>query len=96
METITDKIEGDLLVTEMLNIRGMVTGSVTVTSNGTLNLYGMICGNLILEPNSNTVVHGMVNGNVLNQGGFLSVLGRVVGVIQEITNSSPVSTEPTL
>lgn len=86
MKTITNKIEGNLLVDGEVVLRGMVTGDVTVAAGGSLDLFGMVSGNLILCRHSKTVVRGMVCGDLINQGGSVKVLGMVNGSTSDFTN----------
>jgi autotransporter passenger strand-loop-strand repeat protein len=91
MEIITTKIERDLFVEDTFEVNGMVIGTVTVSSNGTLILRGMVVGDVIINPNSKGIIYGMVKGNLINQGGLLEVYGMVKGSIIESGGETVIS-----
>lgn len=75
----TNKIEGDLIVDDTLDLYGMVTGTITVTRKGQLNLMG-ICGcDLIVKKRGGAVVTGIVGGHVRNRKGSVTIYGCVHG-----------------
>jgi len=79
MEIIRDKIEQDLIIDRETRITGMINGLVTVEKDGVLILNGLINGNLIISVGGYCELHGTVNGNVKNNGGDLSVFGKING-----------------
>ena len=80
MRTEHDKIEGDLIVSDLFNLHGMVTGSIVVEHSGVLNLYGMCCGSLLINPGGIAVIHGTVNRDIQNKG-TVEVIGTVRGSV---------------
>ncbi|MBL9129639.1 MAG: hypothetical protein JNG86_00460 [Verrucomicrobiaceae bacterium] len=79
MQTIKDKVEGDLLVSEEICLTGMVTGSISVAETGRLEMRGMCCKSLVVQKGGQATIHGMVNGDVVNRGGDVSIFGMVGG-----------------
>jgi cytoskeletal protein CcmA (bactofilin family) len=75
------KIDGDLLLAEDLELRGMVTGTITVSAGKSLALYGMCGGDLVIEAGARASIDGTVAGNVTNNG-IVEVRGMVLGSVQ--------------
>lgn len=69
---------GDLVVIDLQEITGQVTGTTYVRSGGTLIARGQLAGGLIIEVGGRATVHGQVSRNVLNHG-TLELLGQVSG-----------------
>lgn len=67
MITENGKIEGDHVVTGHLTLNGMVTGTLTVASGGSVRLNG-VCGRLVVQSDASAEVGGMVVADVLNEG----------------------------
>jgi hypothetical protein len=84
------KVEGDLLVTENLDLHGMVTRNVTVANGATLLLHGMICGDLVLEKGGNVDLFGTVGGDVTNHGGILRIYGVVSGDLYRLAGTTEI------
>lgn len=82
MREISITIEGDLIVKQDTNLRGVVTGSVTVIAPNRLIVHGMIYRDLFAEQGSIVVVHGVVIGKVINNGADLEIAGTI-GSLQE-------------
>ena len=80
MQNESGKIEGDLRVTGPFTLNGMVTGSITVATGGTLHLHGMCCGTLFVESGGIAFVHGTVVQDIRNQG-TVEVRGMVNGSV---------------
>jgi hypothetical protein len=81
-------IEGDLRVTEDLELNGTLTKTATVAAGATLFVNGTVGGDLVLERGSSAVVVGTVSGSVINRGGSLRVSGRVAGKIRRISGTT--------
>jgi cytoskeletal protein CcmA (bactofilin family) len=81
MMIINHKIEGQTRIEQDTELRGMVSGNVTVAPGVMLELRGMVVGRLELERLSKTLLRGMVTGDVVNRGGHLEVWGTVTGRI---------------
>ncbi len=80
------KIEGNYVVVEDENFRGMVTGSVTVKGGVKFINHGMICNDVIIEENGFFYNHGMVNGNVIGEG-YAEIWGMVNGNVSSMLSS---------
>ena len=91
MKTENGKVEGDLLVSEDLNMNGMVTGNITVSNGASLKLNGMCLNNVIVEKSSHAEINGMINGDLINNGGSLDVHGSINGDINSFSGESNVS-----
>lgn len=89
MRTVNDKIEGDVNLLEDLQLNGLITGSVTVTSGVNFHLNGMVSKNVRLEPGSNAVINGTVSGELRNEGGTVTI-GGVVGILVKIAGTTTV------
>jgi len=79
------KHDGDLAVTGHSVLRGMVTGTTTVTVGALLECYGTCCGDLVIDEGGRAVVYGTVGGNVINRGSFTLhgvVSGHVNGQVE--------------
>ena len=84
MRVIENKIEGETIIAEDTELRGMIVGSTVVENGITLQLHGMIVGNLILEKSSLVYLYGAISGDITNKGGYLEIHGFVNGkVIRE-------------
>ena len=73
---------GDLRVTEELELRGTVLGTITVAGGGNLSLRGACSGEVIVEAGGTASIHGAVAGGAVNRGGDLNVHGAVVGPVR--------------
>lgn len=69
--------EGDLLVADDAEIRGLVTGAITVTRGGNLRLYGTCAHDLTVEAGAVARAYGTVGGRLVNTGGKAYVWGIV-------------------
>jgi cytoskeletal protein CcmA (bactofilin family) len=81
MKILEGKINGDLLLKEDADIKGMVVGNVFLRGPINVQLHGMIIGNIEVEINSVLSIYGTVNGNVSNNGGILEVFGVINGTL---------------
>lgn len=90
MEEERGKIEGPFVLDHDLELRGMVTDRLTVKSGVVLILRGMVTGDLIVEAGARADVHGMVNGTVFNEGGEVTIWGKV----DRLAGPYPCSVEP--
>jgi cytoskeletal protein CcmA (bactofilin family) len=79
MNTIHNKIEGDVRITETTQLNGMIVGETRVAAGAKLFLGGMVVGNVLLELDSAVELRGMVTGSVINDGGDLEIYGMVNG-----------------
>lgn len=84
-------VEGDLTVSDTLELRGLVEGDAIVMSGGRLTLRGMVCGQLVLHQGSYVEVHGTVGRDVTNRGGELRVFGTISGSIHRFGGITEVS-----
>lgn len=89
----TGKIEGDLRIDGDFVLRGMVTGTVTVTDGGYCELHGVIGKDLIVEPGGIVTLHGMVIRDVFNLGGDLEIFGMIHGALHDQKGSTLVDAE---
>ena len=83
MRSEQKQIEGNLVLTDELQLYGQVTGVLTVERGGVLHLYGMVGKGLVVRSGGKATVHGMVNGGIRNEGD-LHVHGMVLGGITTI------------
>src|SRR5687768_10789396 len=91
MHTERGTIEGDLNLTESLELLGLVTGSVTVGLGLTLRLLGTVEHGVRLERGGSAVIYGVVGGDVLNLGGELQVSGIVKGTVFAIAGATTIA-----
>ena len=77
MREFHGKHEGDYVVNEDLDLRGTVTGDLTVMAEAELQLHGTVCGNLVVQKDGRAVVRGTVVGVVTNTGGDVEIFGTV-------------------
>jgi cytoskeletal protein CcmA (bactofilin family) len=84
MHTEQNRITGDFYVTEnlTLSLSGLISGSATVAPGIEFVLNGKVSGDLTLEHHSTATLNGTVDGNVYNDGGDLTILGRVEGTLR--------------
>ena len=75
MREFHGKHEGDYVVIEDLDLRGTVTGDLTVMAEAELQLHGRVCGNLVVQKDGRAVVRGTVVGVVTNTGGDVEIFG---------------------
>jgi hypothetical protein len=68
VKTERRKIEGNLEVSEPLQLYSTVTGNLTVKSGGSLFLYGTCAGDLAVEKGGEATIYGTVSGNLDNRG----------------------------
>ena len=71
---------GDLTLNEDLQLRGLISGTVTVPDGIHLEVDGMIAGDLIVQQGGRATIRGMVNGIVQNDGGEVDIFGMVDSV----------------
>lgn len=86
------KIEGDLVLSEELQLYGMITGTISAGAGSVLWLHGMCCGDLVLGQGAEVQLYGTCAGHVFNRGGVLSVYGVVGGDI-DTTNGGQTWTD---
>jgi cytoskeletal protein CcmA (bactofilin family) len=79
MQVIAGHIDGPLVVRTALEVRGTVTGQVTVLPDAHLVLRGVCKGNVIISDGARAELWGIVEGDVGNQGGNVSIFGIVEG-----------------
>ncbi|MCH9052169.1 MAG: hypothetical protein IIA72_13995 [Proteobacteria bacterium] len=82
MQHFRDHHQGDLTLTDDLEISGLVSGTVTVTPGRYLLLHGMITDDLVVQKTARATIHGTVGGAVLNHDGDVEIFG-MVGSIQD-------------
>ena len=75
------KIEGNLRVTDSLDLHGIVTGTVSVAPGDRLESRGTFCRDLVLAEGSSVHLYGTVSGDVYNRAGELLVSGSVGGTL---------------
>lgn len=75
------KIDGDLIVSDLVTLHGMVTGKIVVRDGGSLTLQGICARNLEVEAGGTARMQGIVGGTVTNHGGKISIEGIVKGSI---------------
>jgi cytoskeletal protein CcmA (bactofilin family) len=80
MNTIHNKIVGDLVVTSNTIIHGLIDGNVSVKDGASLILHGLIDGDLTIETGSICEVHGRIEKNIVNKG-KCTIYGIVEGSI---------------
>jgi cytoskeletal protein CcmA (bactofilin family) len=80
---IGDAYNGDLTIDDNLTITGIVFGNIIVQPNALMNVNGIVNGTIEVQTNAKVKIYGVINGNVKNEGGFLSVLGTVNGMVFE-------------
>lgn len=76
-------LEGDIRITEEIELRGIADGNVTVADGGWLVLHGIVAQDLILENGADVELYGTVGGTVYNRGGNLSVYGTIVQKLRD-------------
>lgn len=72
-------LAGSLEMTSDGTVRGMVGGDVIVASGVHATIKGMVAGDVIVERGASVRVTGMVSGRVVNLGGVVEVRGMVAG-----------------
>lgn len=82
-------INGDLFVTELFTLNGVLTGTVFVGAGGDLTLNG-VAYHLVVQAGGRASLRGVVRGNVTNEGGILEVLGIVTGALNSISGQTSV------
>ncbi|PWB29818.1 hypothetical protein DCO49_00150 [Stenotrophomonas sp. SPM] len=85
------KIEGDLTLTDGLALYGQASGNIVVTNGGELHLYGVCGRNLTVQEGGKAIIYGMVSGHVVNDGGYLQVLGTIVGSLRSPSGNTEVN-----
>lgn len=83
MRTFSGQHEGDLRLSEDLELLGMVTGTLTVPQGRYLDLKGTVKADLVIENGGRAVVRGKVDGTVRNLGGDVEILG-MVGAVHDV------------
>jgi hypothetical protein len=68
--------KGDLTVSQVQLVTGMVIGNITVVRGGQLELAGMCQGDIVVEAGGSARVAGIVTGKVINRGGTVSSARR--------------------
>jgi cytoskeletal protein CcmA (bactofilin family) len=84
MRSEQKQIEGDVVLSDELQLYGQVTGSVTVEDGGVLHVFGMVGKSVTVKAGGTATVHGMVSGDVRNEGGGLHIRGMVLGRVTTI------------
>lgn len=79
MKTENGKIEGDVQVTDALQMNGMFTGNVEVLAGGHLILNGTACKSVTSKLGSILEINGTVAGDVVDEGGKIFIRGVVLG-----------------
>lgn len=79
MQVIAGRIDGPLVVRTALEVRGTVTGSVTVLPEAHLVLRGVCKGDVVISEGARAELWGIVEGDVGNQGGKVSIWGMIEG-----------------
>ena len=80
MQHLREHRQGDLTLTDDLEISGLVGGTVTVPPGRILLLRGMITGDLVVQKTARATIHGTVGGAVLNHDGDVEIYGMVGGI----------------
>jgi hypothetical protein len=68
MDNFNGKIESDYRVERDMEMHGLCTGNVTVSTGATLLLHGLVSRDLHVKRGGKAVIHGMVSGGVYNRG----------------------------
>ncbi len=92
MQTIHDKFEGDVFVSEDTTLHGMIVGNVTVQNGVVFDLHGMLIGDLIAKMKSCIYIRGTLNGDIYNHEGSIDIYGIVNGAI--IYDSGNITIDP--
>jgi hypothetical protein len=80
VHTISNKIDGDAVISEPTLITGLISGSLFVKSGATVQLSGLVVGNVCISADASVTISGTVNGTVINEGGEATILGFVGGI----------------
>ena len=99
MKHLRDHHQGDLTLTDDLEISGLVSGTVTVPPGRYLLLHGTITRHLVVQKTARATIHGTVGGAVLNQDGDVEIFGTVgsirdFGVRKAFVDAHAVIKEP--
>lgn len=73
-------IAGDLVVSEVTTINGVVSGSIQVLAGGGLHLNGTCFGNITVASGALANVHGAVGGDI-RCAGIAALWGKVSGCV---------------
>lgn len=82
------KHEGDLSLTESINLNGMIVGSLHVTSGNSAIINGTVTGHVFVEPRGTLKVYGVISGGITNNGGDIEIFGMVSGGLYENAGST--------
>jgi cytoskeletal protein CcmA (bactofilin family) len=93
MRQVAGKIDGDVELSDALELLGMITGHVVVASGGHLVLRGTCCAGMRIEPGGVVQLDGTVDGDVLNAGGELEVRGAINGRLHAQAGTTVVHTD---
>ncbi len=74
-------IEGDLEVTDHIELFGICHGDITVKPEGHLTLKGVWTGDVEVEEHAVAEIDGIVQGKLRNRGGEVDVHGVVQGSV---------------
>jgi len=91
MRSENKKIEGDLTLTDGLALYGQASGNIVVANGGELHLHGVCRRNLTVQEGGKAIIYGMVSGHVVNDGGYLQVLGTIVGSLRSPSGDTEVN-----
>jgi cytoskeletal protein CcmA (bactofilin family) len=77
MRIESGKVEGDLVLSEDLELRGLVTGDVRLQQGIFFALVGLVGGSVIVESGATAIIRGTVSKDVVNKGGTIEIYGSV-------------------
>jgi hypothetical protein len=86
-------IEGDLELSEHLELHGIINGDAIVCAGGRIDLHGMVCGDLTFETGSCGTIDGTVRGDLTNRGGVVVIRGVVDGELRELSGRTVVDAD---
>ncbi|MFK5664405.1 hypothetical protein ACI2OW_00640 [Pseudomonas shirazica] len=89
--TIKGTHNGDLQVSQRLEILGTVIGSVVVVNSGNLELKGTILGRCEVQIGGKATIQGTIIGELENYGGAVDVWGVVDKLIDHGENTKSVT-----
>jgi cytoskeletal protein CcmA (bactofilin family) len=73
------KLSGDVVISELYTLWGMIAGNVKVVEEGKLYLRGSIHGDLTVEFGGRVHIYGTVQGKLIARRGAKVIHGGVVG-----------------
>ena len=68
---------GQLVIEEDTDFRGIANGGLTVSTGVEARIHGIVNGDLIAEENSVVRLYGILNGSIVDRGASVTVKGIV-------------------